>query len=80
MLRNCTICAARVLPAMDRISVGEEALYARPHSWALARVRSCERVSGVRRSEELMVALWISATLMRSKTVRGKIDLIGKHE
>jgi hypothetical protein len=46
--------------------MGSEALYARPYSCLSARVRSWNSVEGVRRSEELIEALLIVATWIRS--------------
>lgn len=62
LLREERISPASCMPEKARVL--SEALYASPHSWASARVRSWKRVvlDGVDEVE----ALWIEATLRMS--------------
>lgn len=68
LFRYWRISPASCIPAAARML--SDALYARPHSWTSARVRVWKRVELVRMLEDGMLELWISATLIRSYTVR----------
>ena len=73
LLSPCRICAARVDPAIARM--GSLELKARLNSCWSARVRNWDNVEFVKMGLSGREALWIEATLSRSKTTpRSKFD------